>query len=148
MGVGFRDEQGTAYWYEKGVGDIRGDIRSFDTGATRGSDVSKPDYEGFISPLVVYRFGQYMHKHRQQADGALRPSDNWQKGIPNDSYVKSGDRHWLDVKLWQRGYGLLGHEHEVDYDIEDALCAVIFNASGLLHNILHAKHQAPSPHTD
>ena len=36
--------------------DIEGDVagmRHFGTGATRDQDTTKPDYEGFISPLVT-----------------------------------------------------------------------------------------------
>src|SRR5580698_7792736 len=64
------------------------EFRTFETGATRNLDASKYDYEGFLSPLVMERFGQYMHKHRVQADGSLRDSDNWQKGIPLQAYMK------------------------------------------------------------
>lgn len=59
-------------------------MREFRTGATRDNDEGKYDYEGFYHPLVVKRFGQYMDKHRKQADGKLRDSDNWQKGIPKE----------------------------------------------------------------
>lgn len=102
------------------------EIRTFATGATRTSEEGKNDYEGFLSPLVIERFGDYMTKHRKQADGALRPSDNWQKGIPLDSYAKSMWRHFLEFWKAHRGY-------EVREDIEDSLCALLFNVSGYLH---------------
>ena len=54
-----------------------GEMRNFDTGATRDTDKGKNDYEGFYSPLVVEAFGDYMTKHQLQADGKLRDSDNW-----------------------------------------------------------------------
>ena len=60
-------------------------MRKFKTGATRDNEDTKIDFEGFYHPLVVERFGEYMHKHRVQADGELRDSDNWQKGIPKDA---------------------------------------------------------------
>ena len=69
--------------------------QEFPTGATRDQDHDKPDYEGFLSPLVIERYGQYMHGHRLQLDGKLRPSDNWQKGIPLDKYMKSLWRHFF-----------------------------------------------------
>ena len=69
-------------------------VRTFDTGATRDTDDGKLDYEGFISPLVLERFARYMHTHRLQPDGTLRDSDNWQKGIPRDQYIKSAWRHF------------------------------------------------------
>ena len=74
-------------------------MREFDTGATRDNDTDKPDYEGFLSPLVLEAYAQYMHKNRVQADGATRDSDNWQKGIPRDQYMKSAFRHFMD--LWR-----------------------------------------------
>ena len=62
-------------------------MRNFDTGATRDVDTNKLDFEGFLSPVVLERYAEYMHKNRVQADGNLRDSDNWQKGIPKKSGV-------------------------------------------------------------
>ena len=112
-------------------------MREFDTGATRNSDEGKPDYEAYLSPLVIQRYGEYMAKHAVQADGKLRPGDNWQKGFPLSSYVKSGWRHMLDWWLLHRGYK---DQAEAD-NIEEALCAVIFNASGYLHELLKRKQR-------
>jgi len=70
-------------------------VRKFETGATRSTDNNKFDYEGFLSPLVIEEFGRFMHKHRIQANGNLRDSDNWQKGITPESYMKSGWRHFF-----------------------------------------------------
>lgn len=72
-------------------------IRTFDTGATRDTDEGKLDFEGFLSPLALERFAEYMNKHRQQSDGSLRDSDNWQKGIPVKQYMKSMWRHFFAV---------------------------------------------------
>ena len=52
-------------------------MRKFDTGATRNNDETRLDYEGFLSPLVLERFAQYIHKNRVQDDGTIRASDNW-----------------------------------------------------------------------
>ena len=107
---------------------------TFTTGAIRSRDRDKLDFEGFISPLVWLRFAEYMHKHRQLSDGSFRGSDNWQKGIPQESYVKSLLRHAMDVWLIHRGFGEKARE-----PIEEALCAILFNAQGLLFEILRAK---------
>lgn len=104
-------------------------IRTFFTGATRDSEEGKNDYEGFISPLVVERFGDYMTKHRVQSDGGLRNSDNWQKGMALDCYIKSGWRHFLDWWKEHRGYG----SRE---GVEEALCGLLFNIQGYLHEYL------------
>ena len=106
-------------------------MRTFASGATRDSDVGKLDYEGYISPLVTKRFGQYMRFHQQQADGSMRGSDNWQSGISRDAYVKSLVRHVEDVKLHHDGFP----EEAVDGEYASVLCAVIFNASGLLFEL-------------
>lgn len=108
-------------------------MRTFDTGATRNTDETKIDPEGFYSPLVVAEFCEYMAKNRIQADGGIRASDNWQKGIPRSAYMKSLWRHFLE--LWKE------HRHEDRFTrMEDekieALCALIFNAQGYLHEVL------------
>lgn len=108
-------------------------MREFDTGATRSSDEGKYDYEGFLSPLVLERFGEYMNKHRIQEDGKPRASDNWQKGMTLDCYLKSGWRHFMEWWACHRGYRL---DKEM---LEDALCAMMFNVMGYLHEILKEK---------
>lgn len=107
-------------------------MRLFDTGATRDTDESKHDPEGFLSPLVMERFMEYMSKHRIQADGNVRDSDNWQRGIPIPVYMKSLWRHFFDV--WKEHRGFPSRE-----GIEDALCACMFNTMGMLHEILKAR---------
>lgn len=110
-------------------------MRKFATGATRDKDTMKPDLEGFISPLVTKRYGAYMNKHRRQADGKMRESDNWQLGIPVTAYIKSLCRHVEDLKLHLRGFG----DEAVEADFEDACCAVLFNVNGILFETLKAK---------
>ena len=104
-------------------------MRTFDTGATRGSEKDKLDYEGVISPLALKRYAEYLHKHRIQEDGNLRDSDNWQKGIPLDSYMKSLLRHVISGWINHRKYQIL------DVTMEDSLCAIMFNAQGYLHEL-------------
>ena len=112
------------------------EVKTFDTGATRSSDNGKPDYEGYFSPLVFHRYGQYMVKHQVQADGDIRASDNWQKGITLSSYMKSLWRHFMDVWMHHRGYSRLAVE-----DLEESLVAEMFNAHGYLHEILKSKYE-------
>jgi len=110
------------------------EIRTFDTGATRDNDVGKLDYEGFLSPLALRRYAEYMDSHMLQSDGKLRPSDNWQRGIPTDTYIKSMFRHFMDLWTLHRGHGLVRDKrdgHAVTTD--EALCAIVFNALGYLH---------------
>jgi hypothetical protein len=111
-------------------------IRTFASGATRNPDSDKLDYEGFLSPAVIERYAEYMHKHRVQEDGTLRASDNWQKGLPQEECMKSLWRHMMDV--WKIRRGLPTQESK-----EDALCAVIFNAMTMLHEELKFKLYEP-----
>lgn len=109
-----------------------GQMRNFETGATRNLDVNKFDYEGFLSPLVIEEFGRFMHKHRLQADGKLRESDNWQKGIPLDVYMKSAWRHFHTLWKIHRGHKAYDEKgNEVDYK-EEAM-ALMFNIMGYVH---------------
>jgi hypothetical protein len=116
-------------------------MREFSTGATRDSDENKLDYEGFLSPLVLERYAQYMHKNRKQADGKLRASDSWQKGIPLTAYMKSLWRHFYEAWFLHR---YMAREGNLNYSQEEALCAVIFNASGYLHELLK-QQEKPTP---
>ncbi len=105
------------------------EFRRFNTGATRDTEEKKFDFEGFLSPLAVERYGEYMDRHRTMNDGTTRESDNWQKGIPLDAYMKSLIRHVQDCHLEHRGY-------KSREDMENALCGVLFNAFGYLYEIL------------
>jgi hypothetical protein len=108
------------------------EVRTFSSGATRDNDTDKFDYEGFLSPLVIRRFGEYMHQHRKQSDVNLRDSDNWQRGIPLNEYMKSAWRHFFEWWAVHRG-------NPPTEDIEDTLCAMLFNVQGYLHELLKNK---------
>ena len=111
------------------------EVRTFETGATRDQDETKHDPEGFLSPLVIDRYNEYMHANRRQRDGNLRASDNWQKGIPLEAYMKSMWRHFLDVWMHHRGWGLKAKE-----PMEIALCGLLFNVMGMLDVILRQRY--------
>lgn len=112
-------------------------VRQFDTGATRDSDDGKIDFDGFLSPLVLRRYAEYMHGHRKLPDGSLRASDNWQLGIDREVYMKSLWRHFFAV--WEECKGI-----ETPDGLVTNLCAVLFNASGMLHEALKAQGSEPS----
>ena len=119
---------------------VAGKIREFETGATRDTDEGKLDFDGFLSPLVIQRYAEYMHENRKQSDGNLRDSDNWQKGIPAEAYMKSGWRHFFD--WWKAHRGI-----KMTIDIERILCALMFNVMGYLHvhlKKMNDKHSFPS----
>jgi hypothetical protein len=111
-------------------------VRTFETGATRNTEDGKPDFEGFLSPLSLAEFGRYMASHQKQADGKLRDSDNWQKGIPKSAYMKSLWRHLVAVWTLHRGFPMPPDEQGRPVTLETALSAIMFNAQGYLHEHL------------
>ncbi len=127
-------------------------IRTFDTGATRDQDETKLDFEGFLSPKVLRVYAEYMNANRVQSDGSLRDSDNWQKGIPLEAYMKSGWRHFF--AWWELHRGCLADlrdcEGDVDLvwsaaDIENMksdLCGLLFNTMGYLHELVSATEES------
>lgn len=114
-------------------------VREFDTGATRSSDAGRYDPEGFLSPIVIERYSEYMNRNRIQADGSTRASDNWQQGIPINQYMKGAWRHFLHLWTRHRGYQVM--DDKAANDIEDDLCALLFNLSGYLHELLKDKRK-------
>jgi len=108
---------------------VSGTTRKFDTGAVRDSDLKKLDYEGFFSPVVLKEFAKYMNKHRKQSDGKLRNSDNWQRGMPKDVYIKSMIRHLIDLWLEHRGF-------KSRDGAKEALNGLLFNVMGYYFEFL------------
>ena len=103
-------------------------MSTFETGATRSEDLVRDDPDGYLSPLFLERYFQYMTKHRVQADGQVRDSDNWQKGIPLDRYMKGLWRHFFH--LWQRHRGYDPLDDMAADDIEEDISAMFFNLQG------------------
>lgn len=107
------------------------EMRTFEGGATRNTDNQKLDMEGFFSPLSLEAYARYMHKHRFQADGNVRDSDNWQSLFGEkhlDVCMKSGWRHFFSWWKSHRGY-------ETEESVEESVCALIFNAMAYLHKL-------------
>lgn len=114
-------------------------LRTFESGATRDSAEGKNEYGGFLSPLVLEEYGNYMTEHRVQSDGSLRDSDNWKKGIPQRAYFESLLRHVMD--FWKLQFG-----HSVKPEMrggvsklptkKSLLCSIMFNTMGYLHTLL------------
>lgn len=117
-------------------------VRTFGTGATRNTDTDKLDYEGFLSPTVLRAFAEYMHTHRRQADGTLRPADNWQKGIPFEVYMKSLSRHFMDLWSLHRGVPVTNPETGQPVEMLEALMACLFNIQGYAFELLRAEGAA------
>ena len=114
-----------------------GEIRKFETGATRDTVEGKLDYVKALCPLVLRRYVQYLDKHRLQPDGSMRDFDNWKKGIPRETYHSSKGRHFFADWLLEEGYDVSDNHGPIDE--EDALCGELFNTMGKLREILRAK---------
>lgn len=110
--------------------DANQQVETYETGATRSKETTF-DPEGFINPAALVLYCEYMQRHRVQADGGLRDSDNWQKGMPTSRAIRSLLRHTLDAWLILRG-----HEPKSDdcVSLTDAVCGVLFNAFLILTN--------------
>ena len=128
-------EEANAAYFREQADQVK--IRTFATGATRSPDAERDDPEGYLSPLALQRYCTYLTKHRVQTDGAVRASDNWQLGIPLAAYMKGMWRHFLHLWLRHRGWPVT--DPKAGADIEEDLCAIIFNAQGYLHVLLAAK---------
>ena len=111
-------------------------MRTFESGATRDSDTDKLDYEGFLSPFVLKRYAEYLHKHRIQSDGKLRDSDNWTKGIPLSVYMKSMTRHFMEVWMDHKKSSTIYKAVRSTEEELDSLCALMFNVQGYIFEYL------------
>lgn len=109
-------------------------VRAYGTGATRDDNANKLSYSKGLSSQVLQRYLEYLGEHRVQADGKLRDWDNWKKGIPLKDYIDSLTRHTHDAVRASQGLPV-----PENASLEDLLCAVIFNASGGLFELLVAK---------
>jgi len=110
------------------------EIRKFDTGATRDTADGKLSYVKALSPIVLQRYVQYLDSHRKQPDGSVRDFDNWKKGIPEEIYLDGLGRHQMAAWLLAQGYP--AEDNHGPVNLKDTLCAIIFGASGWLHELL------------
>jgi hypothetical protein len=115
-------------------------MNTFETGATRSEDVVRDDPDGYLSPYFLDRYFKYMTKHRVQADGAVRESDNWQKGIPLERYMKGLWRHFFH--MWQRHRGVEVTDPLAADSIEEDMMAMMFNLQGYAHEYLKDQRNA------
>ena len=128
---------GAALWAERPISEryrgpdplpVTPPIRTFSTGATRDTDTNKLDFDGFLCPLVLERYAEYMNANRKMADGSVRSSSNWKSGIPQEVYLKSGWRHFFS--FWK--HCLIGNKALAMVDA----CALLFNIMGWMHEEL------------
>lgn len=93
----------------------------FDTGAVRDTQAGKPNFLECMSPFTMHRYGAYMAKA-----SAKYGEDNWTKGIPPESYLKSLERHLMKLKE-EFKFGFT-REPGVDH-----AAAIMFNIMGFIH---------------
>jgi hypothetical protein len=125
----------------KEMDSLAGQVQAFTTGATRSADDHKIDFEGHLHPDVLHYFGEYMHRHRIQRDGKMRASDNWQEGIPLHKYMKSLQRHNLDLARAWRGTVTTNPDNGQVQSLGDLLCAMLFNVQGMLFELMNRDMQ-------
>lgn len=90
------------------------DHRTFETGAIRDSNEGKPRPD-LISPYFTERLGYRL------AEGAKKyGANNWQKGIPDEVFLESLERHLVAYKMGKKD--------------EDHEAAIAFNIMGIIHN--------------
>ena len=143
IGCGFCNTPGCAEYREhpnsvmvkQSTASASNTTRTFASGATRSSLEGKLDYSGYLSPFAIQRYGRYMLKHQTQADGTIRSSSNWKKGIPLESFKESLIRHTID--LWA------AYEAGDLELVEELACADLFNIQGLLHELLKKRKRLP-----
>lgn len=95
-------------------------LTKFDSGAIRDTQEGKPNFYECMSPFAMWRYGEYMEKSAEKYG-----ADNWTKGIPIESYMKSLERHLLKLKM-ELKYGFTKEEG-------DHASAIMFNIMGLMH---------------
>jgi hypothetical protein len=116
-------------------------VRTFETGAMRDVDETKIDPEACFSPEVLVAYARYVKICQIMPDGTRRQDDNWQKGMPLESYMKSGWRHYLD---WWKGHrrwknhngGDISGRMDIATLILHGCFALMFNVQGYLHEYL------------
>lgn len=118
--------------YTTGAADRPHAMLGFESGATRNRKENELRYDGFVSPLALQLFAEYMHENRLTADGSVRDPDNWQKGIPDTSYVDSLLRHVIDIWMIYRGWESKARDGG---DKRKAIAGAMFNVQGLAHNL-------------
>lgn len=119
-------------------------MREFETGATRDSEEGKPDFDGYLSLEFLEAYGLYMLKHQKQADGRMRESDNWKKGMGFATFMKSMWRHFFAI--WKLHHGGVVYDERDGHrvDMIEALCALFFNVQGYGHEWLKMQKKETS----
>jgi len=104
------------------MGNSKNNITVFSSGAIRDSQDNKENYIESISWLALKRYAEYM-----QRKSSKYGINNWIRGIPSESYMKSCLRH-IQKFLAEWQYGICDER-------DDHLSAALFNILGLMHEL-------------
>lgn len=117
-------------------------MRTFESGATRDDDHRKLDFEGSLSPQVLWEVAAYMERCSTLPDGSVRPADNWKRGWDRDVSLKSLLRHVMDLWLLHHGCAIPRPEDGHVPTMTDALGGAFFNVQAYW---LRWLEERPSP---
>jgi len=117
---------------------VGGNSREFSTGARRDTEEGKLRFHAVLSPWALEAWVDYCRRHNSQVH---RREENWKKGMPLGSFLSSMWRHLHH--LWKlhcltHAMGVAEEEWlgaEMRDQMIDALCGVLFNAHGYLHEL-------------
>lgn len=121
--------------------------REFTTGAKRDTEEGKLRFHAALSPYALEAWVDYCRRHNNQVH---RCEENWKRGMPLESFISSHFRHahhWWKMHDTTLGNGDLteGERRE----LIEALCAVLFNAHGYLHELTKpGERQMLNEHTN
>lgn len=103
------------------------EITKFSTGAIRDSQEGKESYGETVSWTGFRMFAEFMTDKKKKYGAG-----NFKKGIPDESYEESLQRHYQ--KYMENKYEEGDRELDGHFGNYEHICAIIFNAFGLLHN--------------
>lgn len=109
------------------------DMRSFPSGAKRDVEAGKLRFHAVLSPYALEAWADYCRRHNNQVH---RVEENWKKGMPLESFFSSLFRHFHHIwKLHDMTCGAEQLSAKTKAAMIDALCGVLFNAHGYLHEL-------------
>lgn len=109
---------------------LRQTAQVFETGAMRDLSEDKLDFEGCLTPELLTAYAEYMRTTGRMANGTLRNTNNWKKGMPIGGYMKSLWRHMVALHA-----AYLSDATQDEYGGEgefEAAMAMMFNIQGFV----------------
>lgn len=101
-------------------------LRKYPSGAVRDSNEGKIRWD-----LVPKECLERVAIHYTNGAKKYEDPNNWKKGIPDESYKESAERHLMQYLLGKRD--------------EDHLAAIVFNVFGLMWNEIQRENSIKEP---